>query len=222
MTLTHLIVDWHLLCDPVKIRQALITGIARTFHNDYGLTLTQWETWTRTIFADWDDYFADLNFSEDEGLKDYWEGWFRVGRAILRLSGLPEPTHDELTTLARRLPCQLLTDVWFDDGLVFYQSIRSKAISLILISYGLHCQVDSAVQGMQAESIGFDTLEIFEHDATYFQRLAMHKRLIPAQTGVIVRSVKVIESAKSVGFKGIVSQQQNLLEALSHLLSLED
>ena len=56
------------------------------------------------MVADWDSYYTDLDLSGSDGIADMWEGIFRTTRALFRLTGIPEPAHEELIALSRELP----------------------------------------------------------------------------------------------------------------------
>jgi beta-phosphoglucomutase-like phosphatase (HAD superfamily) len=103
--ITHVFFDLAgTLVDSARMQPCYGANLGRVMAERFGGSADGWEQANLTILADWDNYFADLDFDGDDGIADLWEGELRVTRALFRLTHIPEPNKQTLTALSRELP----------------------------------------------------------------------------------------------------------------------
>lgn len=177
-SLTHIFFDLHgTLIDGARMRQQVQQGLAQLMSTRYGGTVAQWAAADQQIIADWRSYHADLNFSGDDGLQDFYESLYRVTRALFRLTGITEPPHEELLALARALPVESSRGVHalYPEVGQMLHALVAQGYRLGVASYIPQAQINMILQAcgiracFVAPLVGFDTLERYERDRHYFE-----------------------------------------------------
>ncbi|MBE0689804.1 MAG: hypothetical protein IH587_06745 [Anaerolineae bacterium] len=102
MPISHIFFDLHgTIVNRERNPVHYASGLGAYMAERYGGSVEAWTQANQRIFADWDSYYTDLDLAADDGIAQMWEGEFRTTRALFRLTGTPEPSHDELLALAR-------------------------------------------------------------------------------------------------------------------------
>lgn len=210
MKISHIFFDLHgTLVDGIKLHPCYAAQMGKILAERYGSTPELWAQSNRRIAQDWDSYYADLNFSGEEGVAHIYEGLFRTTRAMFRLTSTPEPPLDELTALSRELP-GLVTQ--HCDGL--YPEVRSIIMELYhrgyvmgITTHALSSQAKGTLQGggilqyFEGPIIGTDTLEQYDKNQTYFYAAARMANVAPEQCMVIDDVPAYISAARRCRMK---------------------
>jgi FMN phosphatase YigB (HAD superfamily) len=203
VTITHIFFDVHTLVDSARLWAAYPAQIGHVMVGKFGGDAASWVDAYRRIMADWDSYFADLDFDGDNGLADLWEGELRVTRALFRLTGVPQPGMSSLTALSRELP-YLAThrlDVFYPDTKAVLVKLHLAGFILSIASQIVSPQVRGLLEGAglaQFFAEPFlcpDVTKCFRKDAAFYRAA-----LIPAQNCLVVDDgLDGIAGAKAAG-----------------------
>lgn len=212
LTITHIFFDLHgVLVDSQRMLQNQRRGIGQIMAERYGQSPEIWEEAYQRIVADWDSYFADLNLSGDEMLRDLKEGWFRVTRALFRLVAVAEPEKNEISQLSLELlaTAPAYGDALYADARIAVERLHEKGYHLGVVTHALAGQAQAALRGanildyFSAPIIGCDTVEQFDKDQMFFIKMANLAQVQPEKCLVVEDSDIAISSAKSAGMQTI-------------------
>jgi beta-phosphoglucomutase-like phosphatase (HAD superfamily) len=204
----HLIFHLNSLADPLLLRAHYQLGLAKIMQQRYGQPQQFWVDIQTQIFADWDSYHADLNYSGEDGMADMREGRFRLTCALFRLAKIPEPPKQEITQLADDLIAQApkCADALGQDSIDLLLMLHKQGYFLSIISYYPEQQVQAILCGADIEEkisyvIGANTFEQFDMNSRYFMSLVNHLRCQPPECIYIDNQDEVIEAAAQLGMK---------------------
>lgn len=215
--------DILLLVDKAKLRQIYADGICIIMQERYGLAKNDWCSAHTQIIRDWDDYFADLNFSGDDGFADFREGYFRVTRALFRITNTTEPDKSELHKLSRELLTKAPTygDALTDEAKETIQAARQNGFQLAVMTYLTADNARGVLQGAEVDEhfryvIGFDSFEKFERDRHFYRSLARYFK-VDADNRLIVATENVFVSFNNEFmqfYSGKISDLPTMIETL--------
>lgn len=177
MTITHIFFDLHgTLVDSTGLSARYPGQVGRVMAERFGGKAEVWTDAYRRIVADWDSYFADLDFDGDDGLADLWEGELRVARALFRLTAVPQPDMSTLTSFSRELP-YLATrrlDVFYPNCKAVIESLHQAGFVLSIASHVVSVQARGLLQGASVAQFFTepflcpDVTERFRKDAAFY------------------------------------------------------
>ncbi len=212
MTITHLFFDLHgVLIDPHRMHRCYSAALGRFMAERFGGAPEAWERANHQIEADWDSYYADLDFGGDECVQQMWEGEFRVTRARFRLTGTPEPPHEALIALSREIPGVVPRScaAAYPEVAAALVELVAAGLTLSVTSHALETQVRATLIGsgvldfFTGAVIGTDTFGRFHKDAAYFARAAQHLKVDPRRCAVLDDRPEPLEGAKLAGMETI-------------------
>jgi hypothetical protein len=94
--MTVVLLHSDILIDPSALRAALPAAQAGVLAAWHGGNAVDWQRAYERIAADWDSYWADLDLSGDDSLRQWREGRWRVMRALFRLAGKQPPPVEQI------------------------------------------------------------------------------------------------------------------------------
>lgn len=209
MTISHILFDLYgTLADSRLMIPCYARQLGRVMAERYGGEADAWADANRRVVADWDSYYADLDFEGDNGLDDMWEGMIRTTRALFRLTGTPEPRADELASLSRELPYLATSgcDVLFPEVRNVIERLRGAGYVLGIASHTTTAQARGTLTGagilddFQGPILGPDVTGVFAKNRRYY--LAAH--LPPGDCLVVDDSPDGIHGAKAAGMTAIL------------------
>lgn len=210
MPITHIFFDLHGTMVNSKILGACYgRERARWLAEHYGGEFEVWLKAGQQITADWDAYHADLNFSGDDGMRDYYEAGFRIVRAQFRIAGVPEPSREEIHRLALDLPgiAPLPCDALYPDVRPVVSTLAAEGYILGVATHSLANQAHATLIGgrvrdyFQGPLIGADTAEQFDKDEKYYALAVRLAGTSPESCLVVDDLPGAIEAAHQVGLK---------------------
>lgn len=229
MTITHIFFDLHgTLIDSAQLHPCYSDGVGRAMAAQYGGRPEAWAAVHRQIVAEWDAYYADLNLSGDDGLRDMQEGMYRTTRALFTLSGFPEPPPEEIKTLAQYLPgiapesCPAL----YPDVLPALQQLFAAGYQLGVASHALSNQARGILRGSAIEHffaapiMGPDITEEFEKNAAFYACIVRLTAVPPDQCLIVDDHIKAIQGAQAAGMRGVLLQRDSAVETPDGIMSL--
>jgi hypothetical protein len=95
------------LIDRSLLADQLPAAWAKVLAEYCGGQADNWEKAYQQVVEDWASYWADLTLNEADSLAQWREGWWRVIRALYRLTGQPLPSLDTISTHLDELPYQV-------------------------------------------------------------------------------------------------------------------
>jgi FMN phosphatase YigB (HAD superfamily) len=209
MTITHIFFDLSgTLVDSARMPHCYAYHLGLVMAERFGGSADAWAQANLTILADWDSYFADLDFDGDDGMADLWEGELRVTRALFRLTGMTgvkEPDGDVLASLSRELP-YLATrhcDAFYPDSKPVIEALYHAGYVLGVATHAVSAQARGTLEGagvldyFRGPLLCPDVTERFRKDRDFF--LASH---IPPENCLVVDDgVESIRGAKAAGMQ---------------------
>jgi HAD superfamily hydrolase (TIGR01509 family) len=213
---THIFFDLHgTLVDPIRTRQQYRTGLSIYLAQHYGGIPAQWCAADQQIVRDWDSYHADLNFSGDDGITDYYESLYRIARALFRIAGIAAPPKEKLLPLSRLLPVAAshAVNALYPEVEQVLRALIRRGYRLGTTAYILQAQIDAIVSAcgirdcFQAPLIGFDTFEHYERDQRYFERVALLCGVQPASCLVVDDGHGTLDAAAACGMVTVSLQR---------------
>ena len=125
------------IIDPAAMYAQLPMHVGQFMSERYGQPPEIWEQAFRQVRVDWDSYWADLNLSGDEPLAEFWEGMFRISRALFRQVDIAQPTKRELITISRLFPELVLmkVDALYPNTRSLLQKLRETGLCLHAVTY---------------------------------------------------------------------------------------
>lgn len=210
MSLTHIFFDVHdVLVDRAHLGQFYSASLGNIMAQRYGLTAEIWTAAYRSILADWDSYYADLNLSGDDGIADMWEGVYRTTRALFRLTGTPEPDKPELTALSRELPGLAAQggDVLYPEVPDVLERLDSAGIILGVISHSLINQLNASLAPVlhhfKGPVWGADNAGRFDKDVERFLSAARNAQAVPQNCLMLDDKQEPLLNARRAGLHAI-------------------
>jgi FMN phosphatase YigB (HAD superfamily) len=216
------------LLDAARMRQQYQQELATLLVLRYGGTVVQWIAADQQVVADWRSYHADLNFSGDDGLQDFYESLYRVTRALFRLAGIAEPPHEELLTLSRTLPIDASRTVQalYPDAEQALRALAAEGYRIGIASYIPQAQIEVMLEScgvracFTAPLIGFDTLERYERDRHYFEGVLRLAQVEPACCLFVDDGSDALKGASEAGIRTVFLRrtQRSYPELYDHVL----
>lgn len=213
MSITHVFFDLHgTLIESQRLHPCYSEGVGKVMAARYGGTAEKWSAVHRQIVAEWAVYYADLNLSGDDGLRDMDEGMFRTTRALFRLAHFPEPPPEEIKTLARHLlefapeACPAL----YPDVLPVLEQLFAAGYQLGIAAHAPSYQAKGILRGSQiahffaAPLVGPDLTEEFEKNAAFYGCAARLAAVSPENCLIVDDHPKAIGGAQAAGMHGIL------------------
>lgn len=180
MSISHVFFDLHgVLVDhtgalPRQYRAALAGFMAAR----YGGDPAAWAEAYARVTADWDSYYADLDFSGDDSLAQVREGETRVLRALFRLTGQPCPPPEAIARLVDeyQYPVASRCDALYPDARAALEALRALPLTLGVIT---HAVCDRAIGLLAGAGVGawFGGPLVTPEAAGYFGKDAGYYRL---------------------------------------------
>jgi beta-phosphoglucomutase-like phosphatase (HAD superfamily) len=216
VSITHIFFGLHgILIDSSVLAPCYSRRKCEILAERYGGGLELWQAAERTLLAEWDDYHADLNFSGDNGMDDFYEALFRTTRALFRLAKVTEPPKDELTALARELPgeaprrCQAL----YPEVKTALEQARADGYLQGIMTHVLESQARAILEGcgvlplFRAPIVGVNTFERFDKDEMYFRQAARQAVTHPAACLVVDTHPFSLTAARRAGMHTVLIQR---------------
>lgn len=207
--------DLSLLVDKAKLRDSMRQGVAALMTRCYGASHERWLAAYDAVRKDWASYFADLNFSDDNGLTHQREGYFRVTRGLFRIANIPEPD----TQAIHQLAVQLQTQVIHDDCIlpIAREIVTNEQHQYGVMTYALSGFAENIVFAANLRDtfsviIGMDTVEQFERNRNYFLKIPLLAKTASSNCMVVDEHQSVIDAAQSVGMQGHTLQNIEAFE----------
>jgi FMN phosphatase YigB (HAD superfamily) len=230
MSVTHIFFELRgILVDSKCMAQNHRFGLGQIMSERYGQAPEVWEKAHGSIAADWGSYFADLNLSGDEAMRDLKEGWIRVTRALFRLAKVTEPDKSDLAVLSLELPATAPAcgDALYDDARTAVKHLHGKGYQLGVVTHALAGQAQAALRGANildyfaAPIVGMDTVEQFDKDRMFFIKTAHLAKVAPVQCLVVDTSEAALAGAKSAGMR-VIQMKRNASESDTEVITKLD
>ncbi|MBI5666444.1 MAG: HAD family hydrolase [Chloroflexi bacterium] len=209
MTITHILFDLYgTLVDSRLMIPCYAQQLGRVMADRYGGTPDAWADANRRIVADWDSYYADLDFEGDNGLDDLWEGMIRTTRALFRLTNTPEPVMDELAALSRELPYLATSgcDALFPEARGVIERLHGAGYRLGVASHTTTAQARGTLAGagvleyFAGPILGPDVTGMFAKNRRFYLAAAL-----PPETCLVIDdSPDGIRGAKAAGMTAVL------------------
>lgn len=184
------------------------SGLGAFMAERYGGDARVWREANLRIFADFDSYYADLDLGADDGIAQMWEGEFRTTRALFRVTGTPEPTHEELLALTRERGEQATSrggDALYPDAAPVIRALAAAGYRLGTCSNALSGQVRGSLRAGGVHDyfalplFGADLAGHFIKDEHFFRAISALSGVEPSSCLIVEDTVEVIEAARSLG-----------------------
>jgi FMN phosphatase YigB (HAD superfamily) len=103
----------------------------------------------RRVVADWDSYYADLDFGGNDSLAQMREGQARTLRALFRLTGRAAPSARELERLIDEHAFEVTRrcDALYPEARPALEAIRGRGLILGLMTHSLRGQAEGLLAG---------------------------------------------------------------------------
>lgn len=204
--ITHIFFDLHgTLIDPKRAQQSFRLGLGCMMAQRYGQTPAFWQAIYDEIVADWDSYHVDLNYSNDEGLRDYREGLFRTTRALFVIAELPVPSQWAIHNLAHDLFAAWGTsNTAYPDVHPVMQALKTARYWLGIVTHLWAAQGKAILKGAGLSDaftmiLGSDTLAQFDQNVSWYQKAASRVNMPPQKCLVVDDRAKYIAAAHAAG-----------------------
>lgn len=137
MTFSHVFFDLNgVLVDTGRLQPQYEKALGRFLAARYGGAAADWSAAYRRVVADWDSYYADLDFSGEDSLDHLWEGQTRVLRALFRLTGHAYPDLAAMRQLVEAHHDAVCSqcDALYPDVRPALAALREAALTLGIVS----------------------------------------------------------------------------------------
>lgn len=194
--LTHLFFDLHgTLIDarealPPQYRAAL----GRFMAGRYGGDPADWAAANARIVADWDSYYADLDFGGDDSLAQMREGQTRTLRALFRLVGLPYPPPEEMAQLVtdHHFAVTSQCDALYLDAHAALTALHDLPLTLGVVSHAMHGHAEGLLVGGGVRNWFAGPLVTPDVTGQYMKDAAF-LRVALGQTGVVASVCALVD-----------------------------
>jgi phosphoglycolate phosphatase-like HAD superfamily hydrolase len=202
VTITHIFFDVHTLIDSARLWAVYPVQIGQVMAEKYGGVAASWVDAYRRIAADWDSYFADLDFDGDDGA-DLWEGELRITRALFRLIGISQPDMPALTTLSRELP-YLATrglDVFYPDCKAVLEKLHQAGFILSVAGHVVSAKARGMLEGAGVEKLFTEPFLCADVTGYFRKDIAFYRAVsVPTENCLLVdERLDGIAGAKAAG-----------------------
>ncbi|MEO8610023.1 MAG: HAD family hydrolase [Chloroflexota bacterium] len=215
MTITHIFFELSgVLMDSAQLPECYAHHLGLVMAERFGGSVDAWAQAHLKILADWDSYFADLDFDGDDGMADLWESQLRVTRALFRLTGLKEPDSAVLAALSRELP-YLATrhcDALYPDSKPTIEALHQAGYVLGVATHLVSGKARGILEGggvldyFRGAFLCPDVTERFRKDQNYF--LAAH---VPPENCLVVDiNSEGIRGAQAAGMQTVYLRRGEL------------
>lgn len=135
MTPTVLITSEVLIDRPV-LSMALVSATGYVMARHFGDEVREWEKSYRHVLEDWDNYWADLNLAEDDSLRQWREGRWRVERALFRLTHKRPPSEEKMAFHLDKLPREIgrECEAWLPGAVDGLKDLAGRGARIVLIA----------------------------------------------------------------------------------------
>jgi len=179
----------------------------------YGGSAAVWTEANLRVQADWDSYYADLDFDGEDGLTDVWEGELRVTRALFRLTGTPEPDLASMTVLSRELSYLAASrcNVFYPDSKPVIERLHQSGFVLGVATHVLSAKVRGMLTGggllsyFSGPLLCPDVTERFRKNRAFY----LAARIPAEQCLVVDDSLDGIRGAKAAGMQAILMDRNH-------------
>jgi FMN phosphatase YigB (HAD superfamily) len=204
------------LVDSQRLRGCYAHALGRTMSARYGGEARLWAEANRRILEDWDSYHADLNFSGDDGMHDYWEGAFRTTRALFRLTNTPEPDDDALWALARELPLRATEncDALYPDARPALAALHAAGLMLAVATHAQLNHAEGVLRGGGVRGLFSgplctpDVIGQFDKDAAFYRAALARAGVEPAACLAVDDHARPMSGARAAGMKTVLISRQ--------------
>jgi beta-phosphoglucomutase-like phosphatase (HAD superfamily) len=208
--ISHIFFDLHgTLIDSARLHPCYSTRLGEIMAARYGGLPENWSEANRSILADWDSYYTDLNLSGDEGMNHLWEGMYRTTRALFRLTETPEPEHNDLTNLARELAglVSQKCDALFPEVRPLVEQLHKMGFHLGVTTHIIVTQARGILTGggiieyFDAPIIGADSAGQVDKDEGYYRFVVGQTRVAPEHCLIVDDQSLPLRGAKAAGMR---------------------
>ncbi|MDX2163339.1 MAG: hypothetical protein SF162_18620 [bacterium] len=204
--------------DPEQVRAQSPAAVGGWMAGQFGGEPVQWERAYRTLIADWDSYFADLDFAGDDGVAALWESEIRLMRGLFRLAGLPIPPLSEMSKWAYDMPRFMYHTVRaaYPDVPSALALLSQRGYKIALFADVSSHRISGLLGGIWpgepvalAGLLGLDVTGRFRHDAAYWQIAALKAGAAPEMCIVIDALAESIDGAQAAGMRAFLLNRAN-------------
>jgi len=209
MPISHIFFDLHgTIVDRERNPFHYASGLGEFMAERYGGDARAWRDANLRILADWDSYYIDLDLGGDDCIEQMWEGEFRTTRALFRLTGTPEPSHEELWTLTHERGEQATSrggSALYADAAPAIRALAEAGYLLGTCSNALSGQVRGSLRAggvldyFSAPLFGADLAEHFIKDELFFEAICARVGVAPAACLIVEDYLEAITSARTLG-----------------------
>lgn len=209
MTITHILFDLHgtLVDSDQRLPACYAAELGNYMAGRFGGAAEDWAQANRRIVADWDSYYADLDFTGDRGLDDMWEGMLRTTRALFRLTKTAEPDLHTLTTLSRELPYYATRkcDAFYGDVRPTLERLRTAGYTVGLASHTTLAQAKGTLEGggmtdlVNGPLLCSDVVGCFGKSAAFYRAAGLN----PQNSLIVDDQAEGIGGAKAAGMRAV-------------------
>lgn len=217
--ITHIFFDVHdVLVDRSLLGRCYADGVGKVMAERYGGTPEIWAEANQRVTADW-SYLADLDFSGDDGIHNAREGQYRTTRALFRMTGIPEPPHDELLALSRELPglAPLGCAALYPDVPESIGRLHDMGLTLGVISHAweghIRATLEAVIQHFDGRIWGADTAQRFDKDPKRYRMAAKDAGVAPRACMVLDDKPRPLTSAYRTGMTTVLCDR---IDKFSH------
>jgi phosphoglycolate phosphatase-like HAD superfamily hydrolase len=204
------------------LQNAMCHAISSYMAQYFGTDESAWAQAYTTIRADWHKYHADLHLSGEDGVEDMWEGYFRITRALFRLTQTPQPTQEILWQTTHALlacplqPQQPLAHTSADELLTHWQAQghQLKALSYLPSSLLNAILSASGLESYFSHSFAPDTLKRFPDEKSFYAQISSQLR---AKTMLGITHQTLTQKAMQASGM-LVVQTTDTLSSLKHVI----
>jgi len=216
--ITHIFFDLYgTLIDTAVMGACYSAVYGRLMAERYGRQPGEWAEANRRIVADWDSYYADLDFDGENGLDDMWEGLYRTTRAMFRIVSVPEPSREALHQLSRWVPGEVpkYCDALYPDAKSILVALHQTGYVLGVTSHALVTQVEATLIGggvrdlFAGPIIGPEVVGQYRKDALFYRYASRAAGVKPGACLVVDDHPDALRAASALGMATYNAQRDN-------------
>jgi len=177
---------------------------------NYGGKLDIWKQAYHTLVENWANYHTDLDFGGQDGLADMRESRFRTIRVLFNLAKISEPNHASLVQLSQQLPVLIyqkcVNPEMINTSCLSIMQKWHQTTPIVLATYTFATETQALIANTLLENkvnqiVSPDNIEVFNHDASYFQRLIIQLKTSAQSILYIDYDMQSLDFAKSFGIQ---------------------